>query len=120
MKNNPLSFLRVVKPEVDLSPDIDLYSKTVYQQGAKNLRRLMEDGLMNQDKDPGFYFYRQIMGDHSQTGLVACVSAEDYDNDVIKKHESQGRQRRKTAYATSRPRTPSADRCSLHTPIIRA
>ncbi len=87
VKNNPLSFLRVVKPEVDLSPDIDLYSKPVYQQGAKNLRRLMEDGLMNQDKSPGFYFYRQIMGDHSQTGLVACVSAEDYDNDVIKKHE---------------------------------
>ena len=87
VKNNPLSFLRVVKPEVDLSPDVDLYSDPVYQQGARNLRRLMEDGLMNQDKNPCFYFYRQIMGDHSQTGLVACVSAEDYDNDVIKKHE---------------------------------
>lgn len=87
VKDNPLSFLRVVKPEVDLSPDVDLYSEPVYQQGARNLRRLMEDGLMNQDDKPCFYFYRQIMGDHSQTGLVACVSAEDYDNDVIKKHE---------------------------------
>lgn len=87
VKDNPLSFLRVVKPEVDLNPDVDLYSEPVYQQGARNLRRLMEDGLMNQDRTPGFYFYRQIMGDHSQTGLVACVSAEDYDNDVIKKHE---------------------------------
>lgn len=87
VKDNPLSFLRVVKPEVDLSPEVDLYSDPVYQQGARNLRRLMEDGLMSQDGTPCFYFYRQIMGDHSQTGLVACVSAEDYENDVIKKHE---------------------------------
>jgi len=87
VKDNPLSFLRVVKPEVDLSPETDLYSEPVYQQGARNLRRLMEDGLMSQDTTPCFYFYRQIMGDHSQTGLVACVSAEEYDKDVIKKHE---------------------------------
>jgi len=87
VKSNPLSFLRVVKPEVDLSPDIDLHSEPVYQQGARNLRRLMEDGLMSQDEAPCFYFYRQIMGDHSQTGLVACVSAEEYDRDIIKKHE---------------------------------
>ncbi len=87
VKNNPLSFLRVVKPEVDLPPEIDLYSAEVYQQGARNLRRLMEDGLMVQDSKSCFYFYRQIMGNHSQTGLVASVSAEDYDNDVIKKHE---------------------------------
>ena len=87
VKDNPLSFLRVVKPEVDLAPGVDLYSEEVYQQGARNLRRLMEDGLMVQDGNPNFYFYRQIMGDHSQIGLVASVSAEDYDNDVIKKHE---------------------------------
>ncbi len=87
VKDNPLSFLRVVKPEVDLSPEVDLYSDQVYKQGARNLRRLMEDGLMVQDDNPCFYFYRQIMGDHSQTGLVASVSAKDYDNDVIKKHE---------------------------------
>ncbi len=87
VKDNPLSFLRVVKPEVDLAPEVDLYSDEVYQQGARNLRRLMEDGLMVQDDKPCLYFYRQIMGDHSQIGLVASVSAEDYDNDVIKKHE---------------------------------
>ncbi len=87
VKDNPLSFLRVVKPEVDLAPEVDLYSADVYQQGARNLRRLMEDGLMSQDEKPCFYFYRQIMGNHEQTGLVASVSAVDYDNDVIKKHE---------------------------------
>jgi uncharacterized protein (DUF1015 family) len=87
VKNNPLSFLRVEKPEVDLSPEISIYSDQVYQQGARNLRRMMEDGLMIQDEKSSFYFYRQTMGEHSQTGLVACVSAVDYENDIIKKHE---------------------------------
>jgi len=87
VRENPLSFLRVVKPEVDLDPDVDLYSEKVYRQGARNLRRLMEEGQMIQDGKPLFYFYRQVMGDHSQVGLVACVSAEDYERDVIKKHE---------------------------------
>jgi uncharacterized protein (DUF1015 family) len=87
VKDNPLSFLRVVKPEVDLDPAISLYDPAVYQQGARNLRRLMENGSMVQESKPMFYFYRQIMGDHSQTGLVATVSAEDYIADRIKKHE---------------------------------
>jgi uncharacterized protein (DUF1015 family) len=87
VKDNPLSFLRVVKPEVDLDPSVDLYSDEVYRQGAANLRSLMENGAMIQDSQPLFYFYRQVMEDHSQTGLVSCVSALDYENDVIKKHE---------------------------------
>ena len=87
VKDNPLSFLRVVKPEVDLEPGVDRYSDDVYRQGAVNLRRLVEDGLMEQDRAPYLYFYRQVMGGHSQTGLVACVSAEEYDRDLIRKHE---------------------------------
>ncbi|MEN8209323.1 MAG: DUF1015 family protein [Candidatus Fermentibacteria bacterium] len=87
VQENPLSFLRVVKPEVDLDPSLDLYDSKVYKQGAINLRTLMERGDMIQDKKPIFYFYRQIMGDHSQVGLVANVSAEDYTNNLIKKHE---------------------------------
>ena len=87
VKENPLSFLRVVKPEVDLGPSIDLYDSSVYEQGARNLRRLMENGAMIQEELPIFYFYRQIMGDHSQVGLVATVSAQDYRNNLIKKHE---------------------------------
>ena len=87
VKDNPLSFLRVVKPEVDLDSSVDLYDSSVYEQGARNLRRLMENGGMIQEKLPKFYFYRQVMGDHAQTGLVATVSAVDYRNNVIKKHE---------------------------------
>jgi len=87
VKENPLSFLRVVKPEVDLDPSVDLYDTKVYEQGAFNLRHLMEHGEMIQEKKPKFYFYRQIMGDHAQVGLVTTVSAEDYRNNLIKKHE---------------------------------
>ena len=87
VEDNPLSFLRVVKPEVDLDPGVDLYSDEVFHQGAVNLRRLVEEGLMVQDTQPMLYFYRQIMGDHAQVGIVACVSAEEYDRDVIRKHE---------------------------------
>lgn len=87
VKENPLSFLRVVKPEVDLEPSIDLYDRAVYEQGARNLRRLMENGAMIQEDIPIFYFYRQIMDDHAQVGLVATVSAQDYRNNLIKKHE---------------------------------
>ena len=87
VKENPLSFLRVVKPEVDLDPSLDLYDTRVYEQGAFNLRHLMEHGEMIQEKKPMFYLYRQVMGDHSQVGLVATVSAEDYEKNLIKKHE---------------------------------
>ncbi|MBD3277599.1 MAG: DUF1015 family protein, partial [Candidatus Aegiribacteria sp.] len=87
VKENPLSFLRVVKPEVDLDPSLDLYDTRVYEQGAFNLRHLMEHGEMIQEKKPMFYLYRQVMGDHSQVGLVATVSADDYEKNLIKKHE---------------------------------
>jgi uncharacterized protein (DUF1015 family) len=87
VKENPLSFLRIVKPEVDLDPSIDIYDTKVYEQGAFNLRHLMEHGEMIQEKKPMFYFYRQIMGNHSQVGLVTTVSAVDYRNNLIKKHE---------------------------------
>ncbi|MBC8428758.1 MAG: DUF1015 domain-containing protein [FCB group bacterium] len=87
VKENPVSFLRVVKPEVDLVPGINLYDDSVYEKGASNLRNLMDNGAMVQDTNPTFYFYRQIMGDHSQVGLVATVSAKDYEDNLIKKHE---------------------------------
>lgn len=83
----PYSFLHVVKPEIDLPEDIDLYDERVYQKGKENLDRLIKDGILIQDNRPALYFYRLIMGDIIQTGLVAGASIEDYENDLIKKHE---------------------------------
>ena len=85
--NNPLSFLHVSKPEIDLPPGTDPYSPEVYAKGKENLERLIAQGALQQDGQPSFYLYRQIMGSHSQIGLVAAASCEDYLKGIIKKHE---------------------------------
>jgi uncharacterized protein (DUF1015 family) len=84
---NPLSFLHVSKPEIDLPPGTDLYSDAVYAKGAENFAKLIRDGALAQDRQPCFYLYRQIMGGHAQVGLVAAASCEEYLKNIIKKHE---------------------------------
>ena len=84
---NPLSFLHVVKPEIDLEPTTDLYAPEVYATGAANLRRLIDDGVLIREEEPALYLYRQRMGDHIQTGVVAGASVDEYEADLIKKHE---------------------------------
>jgi uncharacterized protein (DUF1015 family) len=85
--NNPLSFLHVSKPEIDLPQGTDPYAAEVYAKGKQNFQRLISDGSLVQDRQPCFYLYRQIMGSHSQIGLVAAASCEDYLKGIIKKHE---------------------------------
>jgi uncharacterized protein (DUF1015 family) len=85
--SNPLSFLHVSKPEIDLPPGTDLYAPEVYAQGKENFSRLITDGALRQDSAPCYYLYRQVMGRHSQVGIVAAASCEDYLAERIKKHE---------------------------------
>jgi len=87
VKGKPNSFLHVVKPEVDLPEDIDLYSTDVYQKGRENLYKMLSEGVLIQDEKPCFYLYRLIMGNVDEIGLVAGASIEDYENSIIKKHE---------------------------------
>jgi uncharacterized protein (DUF1015 family) len=84
---NPLSFLHVSKPEIDLPPTTDVYAPEVYAKGRENFHRLIAEGALRQDPQPFFYLYRQVMGAHSQTGLVAAASCEDYLKGTIRKHE---------------------------------
>ena len=84
---NPLSFLHVSKPEIDLPRGTNLYAPQVYAKGKENFANLIAQGALKQDPQPYFYLYRQIMGQHSQVGLVAVVSCEEYLNAIIKKHE---------------------------------
>ncbi len=86
-KDNPLSFLHVGKPEIDLDPSIDLYDPRVYEKGRENLMKLISDGVLVQDVEPFFYVWAQTMGSRTQIGLVGCASVDDYWNDKIKKHE---------------------------------
>jgi uncharacterized protein (DUF1015 family) len=84
---NPLSFLHVSKPEIDLPPSADVYSREVYAKGKENFQRFIAQGNLAQDARPAFYLYRQVMGSHSQVGLVGAASCEDYLKGIIKKHE---------------------------------
>ncbi|HAV64640.1 MAG TPA: DUF1015 domain-containing protein [Verrucomicrobiales bacterium] len=84
---NPLSFLHVSKPEIDLPRDTDPYAPEVYATGRENLHKLMAQGALRQDDRPCFYLYRQVMGKHSQVGLVAAASCQEYLDGIIRKHE---------------------------------
>lgn len=84
---NPLSFLHVSKPEIDLPPGTDLYSAPVYAKGKENFAKLIADGALFQDSQACFYLYRQVMGGHAQVGLVAAASCQEYLDGIIKKHE---------------------------------
>ena len=87
VKDNEYSFLHVVKPEVDLPQGTDLYSQEVYDKARENLERFIDKGILIQEESPCLYIYRQIMNGREQYGIVGCVSVDDYDQDVIKKHE---------------------------------
>lgn len=84
---NPTSFLRVSKPEIDLPEGTDVHSDVVYEKGLENFQKLIDDGVLRRDPQPVFHFYRQIMGDHQQTGLVALASCQEYLDNSVKKHE---------------------------------
>ncbi|MBK7258562.1 MAG: DUF1015 domain-containing protein [Ignavibacteriae bacterium] len=84
---NPLSFLHVGKPEIDLPPDIHLYDERVYLKGKENLEKLIRDGVLMEEKTPAFYVYAQTMHGHTQFGIVGCAAVAEYLNNTIKKHE---------------------------------
>ncbi len=86
-EGNPLSFLRVVRSEIELPDTVDSYDAKVYQHAREVLERMEQDGNLIQDEKPCFYIYQQIMHGRVQTGLVATVSVEEYWRNEIKKHE---------------------------------
>ncbi|MFM8831322.1 MAG: DUF1015 domain-containing protein, partial [Spartobacteria bacterium] len=83
----PKSFLRVVRSEATLPESIDPYSAEVYEQARKNFIHMQDEGELVREKSPQIYLYRQIMGDHAQTGITAVCHADDYAAGLIKKHE---------------------------------
>ena len=83
----PYSFLHVDKAEIDLPKETDLYSEEVYLKARENLDNLVKNGICFEESEPVFYIYRQAVESRVQTGLVGCVSIDDYINNVIKKHE---------------------------------
>src|SRR5882724_10516591 len=84
---NPLSFLHVSRPEIDLPEGTDIYSDAVYRKAASNLEELIKACPLETETTPSLYLYRLIMGEHEQIGLVACCSIDEYDTGLIRKHE---------------------------------
>ena len=84
---NLVSFLHVEKPEIDLPQSVDLYDAQVYAKGRENLDKFIAQGLLKQDEKPCLYIYAQTMNGRTQYGLVAAVSAAEYDKGIIRKHE---------------------------------
>jgi uncharacterized protein (DUF1015 family) len=84
---NPWSFLHVSRPEIDLPTGTPIYSDEVYAKAGDNFARLIRECPLIHEETPSLYLYRLIMGDHEQIGVVACCSVDEYDSDIIRKHE---------------------------------
>src|SRR5262245_36202788 len=84
---NPLSFLHVSRPEIDLPNGTDIHSDEVYARAAENFEQLKAEAPLLVDDSPSLYVYRLRMGSHAQTGIAACCSIDEYDSDIVRKHE---------------------------------
>lgn len=86
-KGKPHSLLHVDRAEIDLDPEVDPYSAEVYAKAKENFLQLQSGGVLVREARPTMYLYRQTIAGHSQTGLVTVCHTEDYEKNVIKKHE---------------------------------
>jgi uncharacterized protein (DUF1015 family) len=84
---NPASFLHVTKSEIDLAESIDIHDAQVYEQAKENLTAFIKRDVLFRESKDCYYIYQLIMHGRSQTGLVCVSSVDDYENDIIKKHE---------------------------------
>ncbi len=87
IKQNPLSFLRVTRAEAEFEADSGPSPEQVFSRAKANLEALLKNGELIRDEEPSIYIYRLAQGEHTQTGVVACCSIDDYEADIIKKHE---------------------------------
>jgi len=86
-EGKPNSFLHVIRPEIDLPGGTDPYDDTVYEKGAENLSGFLSGDILHQEEEPCIYIYRLVWKERSQTGIFSCLSVQDYDDEVILKHE---------------------------------
>ncbi len=90
-EGNPVSFLHVCRPDIDLPASVDSHDDRIYAKGRENLDRFQAEGTLVRDATPSIYIYRLVMGGKAQTGLMGCVHIDDYEHDLIKKHEKTRR-----------------------------
>ena len=86
-QGNSYSFLHVTKSEIDLPENADVHSREVYDKARQNLHAFIQRNILFTESKPCYYIYELVMNGRSQTGLVCGSSIDDYENDIIKKHE---------------------------------
>ena len=86
-EGNPQSFLHITRAEIDLPADVDPHSKVVYEKSVENFRKFQDNKWLVQDSEPKFYIYAQTMDGRTQYGIAGAAFCEDYQNQIIKKHE---------------------------------
>ena len=86
--NRPLSFLRVDRPETNFDESVYIYDDRVYEKANEILEEMKSSGQLIKEEKPCYYIYELSMGDHVQSGIVGCVSVDDYTEGVIKRHEN--------------------------------
>jgi uncharacterized protein (DUF1015 family) len=86
-RGNPYSFLHVGRSDIDLPVETDPHDPRIYTQAREALERFLAEGTLRKDRSPGIYLYRQVMDGRAQVGIVGCVHIDDYERDVIRKHE---------------------------------
>lgn len=114
VKDKPLSFLRIDRAETQFDNSVDTYDERVYLKAKELLDEMIADGTFVSDSDDAYYVYELVMAGRSQTGIVACAAIDDYQNNVIKKHEN-------TRAEKEADRIKHVDVCSAQTgPIFLA
>lgn len=86
-QGNPISFLHITKSEIDLPENTDPHSQEVYEKAKQTLNAFIKRDILFHENKECFYIYRLIMKGRSQAGIVGVSSIDDYENDIIKKHE---------------------------------
>ena len=86
-EGNPESFLHIGRSDADLPDSVDQYDPRIYSGARSALDRFMKEGILRRDGESSVYLYRLVMNGQAQTGVVGCVHIDDYENDIIKKHE---------------------------------
>ena len=106
-EGNDISFLHVIRPEIEFSPDTDPYSEPIYLKAAENLNSMQQAGHLSSTDEPSIYIYRQIYQGQAQHGVVCCYDVQHYRSGEIKKHE-------KTRPVKEDDRTRHLTTCSAH------
>ena len=108
---NPLSFLKIVRPETMFPEGTDMYGNQVYEKARQELDKDIDSNFLKQDETACYYIYRQVMNGRSQTGVVACYAVDDYLNNIIRKHEH-------TRQDKEDDRTKHIDICNAQTGMV--